>query len=637
MIKSLPGWQYRCFPGRLFYECPSMEHLRYKYHTSAYQKIAIFVGTISDTMRTVLIISLAISITACACTGNKAAITAEELTKITGELASDRFSGRGTGTGGDSLAALYIAKEFQKAGVEPFTGTGFQAFVVNVAAEAGARNRLSIDGTEYSMGIDFMPLALTSNSSLEAPVVFCGYGLLPSGDTLHRNDFAGVDLSGKWALILRGYPESDPESEGYALLSSDRLKVLNARENGAGGVFLVSGEKWDVADNLDKSSRNESSAGIPVIQVKRSLADDILKGSSGVLAELEEKAAQPKIHKGFITAASVSAEAEVVKKEAFTSNVVMMISGESIAGEYVIIGAHYDHLGLGGPGSSSRNPDTVAVHYGADDNASGVALMIELAEKLAALRERPARTILFVAFSGEEMGLLGSKHFVENTGIDPSAVNLMINLDMVGRMKEGNGLQVAGVGTAAGLRDTVMAYADTTAVSLSFTSEGYGPSDHSSFYGKDIPVLSLTTGAHLDYHTPFDTPDKLNYEGMVKTGDLLFSIVISAADAPARLAFTEAGPKGPAGPMTRRRGVTLGIMPDFAGNVRNGLRADFVTPGKPAALGGMKKGDIIVAIDEKPVGNIEDYMFRLSQLKPGQRITVEVLRNGTRELLLIQL
>jgi len=315
----------------------------------------------------------------------------------------------------------------------------------------------------------------------------------------------------------------------------------------------------------------------------------------------------------------------------------MMLRGASAPEEYVIIGAHYDHLGMGGPGSSSRTPDTVAVHYGADDNASGVALMIELAERLAAMKQRPARSILFVAFSGEEMGLLGSKHFVENSGISPAAVNLMINLDMVGRMKEGNGLQVAGIGTAAGLRDTVLAYADTTALSLAFTSEGYGPSDHSAFYGRNIPVLSITTGAHLDYHTPMDTPDKLNYEGMIKTGDLLFGIVNAVAGRSARLAFTEAGPKEPTSPMGRRRGVTLGIMPDFAGNVKNGLRADFVTPGKPAALGGMEKGDIIVSIDDKPVSNIEDYMFRLNQLKPGQRVTVEVLRSGNRELLLIQL
>lgn len=588
-------------------------------------------------MKTFLIICAALFITACAGTGKKAAITTDELGYLAQRLASDKFSGRGTGTGGDSLAAIFIRKELEKAGAVPLSGSGLQQFDVNVAVEAGSGNTLAVDGKSFVSGADFMPLALSSNSSLKAPVAFCGYGLMASGDTLRRDDFGMVNLKGKWALILRGYPEWVPEAKGYASLSTDRLKVLNAREKGATGVLLVSGEKWDVADNLDRPSRSESTAGIPVLQVKRSVADLILESASASVSTLEENAAGMDSAASFITSATVYASAELVKKEASTYNVVMMIRGSSLPDEYVIIGAHYDHLGMGGPGSSSRVPDTVAVHYGADDNASGVALMIELAERLASMKQRPARSILFVAFSGEEMGLLGSKYFVDHNGIAPSAINLMINLDMVGRMKEGNGLQVAGVGTAAGLRDTVIACADTSALSLAFTTEGYGPSDHSSFYGKNIPVLSLTTGAHLDYHTPNDTPDRLNYEGMVKIGDLVTGVVTSAASDQARLAFMEAGPKEPANPMGRRRGVTLGIMPDFAGNVQNGLRADFVTPGKPAALGGMLKGDIIVALEEKPVNNIEDYMFRLSQLKPGQRITVEVMRDGNRELLLIQL
>lgn len=588
-------------------------------------------------MRVVFMLCAVIVLTACAGTGKNPSITAEELTLITGKLASDRFFGRGTGTGGDSLAALYIVREFEKAGAGPFMASGLQPFTVNVSVEPGQNNRLIIDGKEFMTGTAFMPLALSANSSLSSQVVFCGYGLLPSGDTLSRDDFAGLDVTGKWAMVLRGYPESVPALAGYGSVSSDRIKVLNAREKGAAGVLLVSGEKWDVADNFDKPSRSEAPAGVPVLQIRRSVADSILRNSGVTIKELEEKASEAISAGGLITQTTVEAEADIKKKEAITSNVVMMLEGSSNAGEYVIVGAHYDHLGMGGAGSSSRVPDTVAIHCGADDNASGVALMIELAERLADPEVPHARNIIFVAFSGEEMGLLGSKQFVENMGFNPSSVNLMINLDMVGRMKEGNGLQVGGVGTAAGMRDTVISYNDTTALSLSFTTEGYGPSDHSSFYGKNIPVLYFTTGGHLDYHTPFDTPDKLNYEGMVKIGDLLTDLVSWAANSSTRLVFTEAGPKEPASPMGRRRGITFGIMPDFAGNVTNGLRADFVTPGKPAALGGMVRGDIIVAIDSKPVGNIEDYMFRLSQLKPGQTVPVEVMRDGVRELLIIQL
>jgi len=573
----------------------------------------------------------------CAGTRRQAAITPDELTQITGRLASDEISGRGTGTGGDSLAAVYIREEFIKAGLTPFTDSGFQPFTVNVAVESGEKNRLIINGTEYLRDSDFVPLTPTANSALNAPVAYCGYGFMTSSDSLQWNDFKDIDIRGKWVLLLRGYPESNAAASAFAALSSDRMKVLNARENGAAGVLLVSGDKWDPADNLEKPSRGEGRAGIPVLQIKRSVADSILRQSGTTVNELEAKALAMTSTGSFITRSAADAEADVIAREAVTSNVAMMLKGSTLQGEYVIVGAHYDHLGTGGPGSSSRTPDTVAVHYGADDNASGVALMIELAERLAAAKNGPARNIVFVAFSGEEMGLLGSKYFADNMGIDPASVNLMVNLDMVGRLGEGNGLQVGGVGTAAGLRDTVTSFNDTTMLSLSFTEEGYGPSDHSSFYGKNIPVLVFTTGAHLDYHTPSDTYDKLNYEGMARIGDLLYDIVGSAASEPARLAFTEAGPKGPSQSMSRRRGVTLGIMPDFAGNVKDGLRADFVTPGKPAALGGMIKGDIIVAIDGKPVNNIEDYMFRLNQLKPGQTVNVEVLRNGKRELLIIQL
>jgi membrane-associated protease RseP (regulator of RpoE activity) len=169
------------------------------------------------------------------------------------------------------------------------------------------------------------------------------------------------------------------------------------------------------------------------------------------------------------------------------------------------------------------------------------------------------------------------------------------------------------------------------------SDEGYGPSDHSAFYGKNIPVLFYTTGAHLDYHTPNDVADSINYNGMITISSLIYSIAHELASAPERLRFNEAGPVAEQARPARRKGVTLGIMPDFAGNIKNGLRSDFVTPGKPAALGGMKKGDIITAINGKPVNNIQDYMFRIGQLKYGETISVEILRDGKKEVLLIQL
>jgi hypothetical protein len=222
--------------------------------------------------------------------------------------------------------------------------------------------------------------------------------------------------------------------------------------------------------------------------------------------------------------------------------------------------------------------------------------------------------------------------------IDLKSVDAMVNLDMVGRLTDSTKLQIGGVGTAEPFRKIIYESCDTTKQRLALSEEGYGPSDHASFYSKDIPVLFLTSGAHLDYHTPSDTWDKINYAGMVTISDVAYRIISNLANSGSKLIFKEAGPKLATGRgVSRRKGVTLGIMPDFAGNVKNGLRADAITPGKPAAIGGMKKGDIIISINGKSVNNIQDYMFRMSQLKFGETISIEVLRGGKTEVLLIQL
>lgn len=320
-------------------------------------------------------------------------------------------------------------------------------------------------------------------------------------------------------------------------------------------------------------------------------------------------------------------------------NTVMILPGEDeiLKNEYIILGAHYDHLGMGGKGSSSRKPDSIAVHHGADDNASGVGLMLELAEKFALTKGSHKRSLIFIGFSGEELGLLGSKHFVSEPGIDLTDVNAMINLDMVGRLRETRTIQIGGVGTAEGLKDMVININDTNMVKLALSDEGYGPSDHFSFYSNNIPVLFFSTGAHLDYHTPDDTPDKLNYEGMVTISSLVFKIITDLANSTDRLSFRESGPQNEKDAVMKRSGPTLGIMPDFAGVIKNGLRADFVTPGRPAALGGMIQNDIIKSVEGIKVNNIEEYMERMSHLKTGQTISVEILRDTTKMVLLIQL
>jgi hypothetical protein len=572
------------------------------------------------------------------CSG-KREVAVKELREHVKYLSSDSLKGRLTGSAGDSLAAGYIRKVLISYGLIPLSGDGMQRFEGTRRIVAGKNNSLTIDGKSFVAEKDFMPLAFSSNGSLGAEVVFAGYGFSINTDSLKWNDYADLQVKGKWALILRSDPEPDNSKSPYIPFSGDRDKALLAKDMGAAGVLLVSGPASDQQDAFEQLNNEGFSVDIPVLRVKREVADIILSKSKKSIESLEKNINSSKKPYTFLTKSSVSATTEIVRETANTRNVVMLLPGEdeTLKNEYVIIGAHFDHLGMGGPGSSSRAPDTVGIHHGADDNASGVSLMLELARKFALTQGSHKRSIICIAFSGEEEGLLGSKHFTSQPGIDLSKVNAMINLDMVGRLNDTSMLQISGVGTAAGLKELVYSRSDTSHLKLKLSDEGYGPSDHSSFYFKNIPVLFYFTGAHLDYHTPSDTWDKINFPGMVTISTEVFSVGEEIANSKERLQFREAGPKTEPVRYRRGKGASLGIMPDFAGVVKNGLRADAVTPGKPAALGGMKKGDIITAINGKTVNNIQDYMSRMSQLKHGQTISVEILRSGKKEVLLIQL
>jgi len=572
------------------------------------------------------------------CTGNRN-VTVKELQEEIKYLSSDSLKGRLTGSEGDSLAAVYIRNKLATYGFKPLSGDGFQRYKVTKRVLPGKDNSLLVNGTNYAPDKDFMPLAFSSNSGLESEVIFAGYGFNINEDSLKWNDYTGIDVKGKWVMILRADPETDNNKSVFIPFSGDRDKAIIAKDMGAAGVLMVSGKVFDSQDTFEALNTEGFSVGIPVLRIKRDVADIILSKSKNTIENLEKKLNTTRKANSFSIKVSVNANAEIVRESAATRNVVMMLPGEdeTLKNEYLIFGAHFDHLGMGGPGSGSRAVDTIAVHHGADDNASGVAMMLELAEKFAGTKGSHKRTIICVAFSGEEEGLLGSKQFTNDPGIDLSKVNAMVNLDMVGRLNETNNLQIFGVGTATGLKDLIYAKTDTSVIKLSLLPEGYGPSDHSSFYLKNIPVIYYSTGAHLDYHTPSDTYDKINYNGMVTISELIFNVSKELATSESRLQFKESGPKVEALRSVRGKSVTLGIMPDFAGVIKNGLRADFITPGKPAALGGMKKGDIIVAIETKPVNNIEDYMFRMKQLKHGQTISVEVIRDGKKVVLLIQL
>jgi hypothetical protein len=581
---------------------------------------------------------LIISLTSCSNTRNK--VTTGELINHIKYLSSDSLKGRLTGSVGDSLAADYIRTELASYGLIPVSGDGLQRFKVIDKVLIGERNRLKINNVNYKPEEDFVPLAFSENDSLESEVVFAGYGFNINSDSLKWNDYDKINAKGRWVLVLRADPEPEKSAGKYASFGGDRDKALQAKDMGASGILLVSGESFDKEDKFDPLIKGEFSVGIPAFRIKRRLADMILSKTGITIQNLEEKLNKTLKPTSFSTNTVVSANSEIIQNKVNTRNVVMLLPGEDekLRKEYVIMGGHFDHLGMGGPGSGSRTPDSLGIHHGADDNASGIAMMLELAEKFAAKRGSHKRSIICAAFTGEEEGLFGSRYFTDNPGIDLSKVDIMLNFDMVGRLKETKDLQIGGVGTANGLKEKAIALNDTNLLKINFTEAGAGPSDHSSFYEKDIPVLFFTTMGHDEYHTPRDTWDKINYKGMIVVSDLIFKMASQIANDTTRLRIKEAGPKTETTRGYRKKGgVTLGIMPDFAGVVKNGLRADLVTPKGPAANGGMKKNDIITSIDGKQVNNVYDYMSRLNQLKKGQVISVEVVRNGKKEVLIIQL
>jgi hypothetical protein len=278
-------------------------------------------------------------------------------------------------------------------------------------------------------------------------------------------------------------------------------------------------------------------------------------------------------------------------------------------------------------------PDTLAIHYGADDNASGVSAVLEIAEKFSRLK--PGRSVIFVTFGAEEKGLIGSNYFTSHSPVPMEKIELMLNLDMVGRLSDSS-LQIGGVGTSPEFKAILQETVKNSPFQFSLSEAGYGPSDHAAFYAKDKPVLFFTTGAHQDYHTPNDGVDSINIPGLTDIASYVSDLALYFSNLETRLPFQEAGPKESTS--SRYRGkVTFGIMPDVSGEGNTGMKVLAVTEGKPASNAGMKKGDIITAIDGKSVGNIQDYMFRLGQIKPGERVLVTILRNGTKLEILVQL
>ncbi len=553
-------------------------------------------------------------------------------------MASDELKGRYPGTPEDLQLAEYLTDEFNKAGLDLYEKSGVQHFDIVQEIEAGAGNRFLLGESALSLDKDYSLFSFSHSETAKGEVVFAGYGFQVDDGEIRWDDYATVDVDGKWVMILRGVPGKQEASSTYVNYSEDRGKALLASDLGAAGVIFVSGSSFDPEDQLVELKGKQHPLAIPVVHMSQNAADQLLALSGqDSLSVIESQLTSTLQASSFTTGAEVDITVDLQPKKMETSNVIAMLKGSDpvLKNEYVVIGAHHDHLGMGGPGTSSRAPDTVAVHYGADDNASGVAGVLEVSEWLSS--QSPARSVLFATFGAEEMGLIGSKYLAENAPIDLDAVQVMINLDMIGRLNTERQLQIGGVGTSAGFKNLLDSINSNYGFDLKYANEGYGPSDHASFYAKDVPVLFISTGAHADYHTPADNIAAINWEGTQEVISYAAEVAAALANQEERIAFSEAGPKVKGSSRGMRGGITLGLMPDMIYDGNEGMPVMLVTEGKPAAVGGIQKGDIIVSIEGKSVGNVYDYMSRLGDLKEGMSIVVKVKRDDDLIDLLIKI
>lgn len=569
-------------------------------------------------------------------------ITPKELKKHVKYLSSDRLEGRKPGTKGEKLAARYIKKQFRRNRLKLFGSRGLQKLDILTDIIPSADNSLEFRGTKCRQYSDFIPVSFSGNSSLSAQAVFVGYGFDIDSKDFQWESYEGINIKDKWAIILIGEPKVSQRPNPFSGQNSLRSKALRAKAKGAAGVIFVSGPRINKEDNLEKLNIRDAkiSVDFPVIQITRRAANSLIRSALQDIDEIENE-----IHKSFEPAAfyvsdeiTSNIKLEKVYKPAMNVIGIMKGSDPILRDEYIVVGAHFDHLGYGGPGSGSRMKDTIAVHNGADDNASGVATMLEIIQKFAKERKEIKRSIIFAAFTAEEIGLLGSSKFVENPPVALGKIKFMINFDMIGRIDSSEkNLNISGTGTAAGLVDIIEKSNENNILKLNLNTQGFGPGDQSSFYAKDIPVLSFYGDPHADYHTPFDDFDKLNYGDLAEAGKIAANIIINIANLDSALTFKEAGPKEGGKSSRANMKVSLGIMPDFAAKDIVGLRAKVVMPNKPAAIAGMMNNDIIKKIEGDEIKDIYDYMEKMSEFRAGDRINVDIIRDGKAMILIIEL
>jgi len=555
-----------------------------------------------------------------------ASLSAQRLREHVYYLASDELEGRGPATAGLEKAAAYITKALRAAGLRPaFAGAYRQPFEMLVGVAVGADNRVEADGLSVKLGPDMLPYTFSSVGEVKGAPVFAGYGI--RSEDHDYDDYAGLDVKGKVVLALHAEPgDDDPKSpfDGRRRTShaSVRSKLLLAREAGAAALLVIQ-------DGLDpkKVGPRAADAGLVVARVSTKTASALL-GFDVAMRKAEIDAAYaPKSEAPARPEVTVRIDLE---RERRTVHNVAGVIGPEAAEEVVVIGAHYDHLGMGSD-SSLSGTDEPRIHNGADDNASGTAVVLEVARALAPEAERLKRKVVFVLFAGEEDGLLGSSHFVKSPPFPIEAVAAMVNLDMVGRLREDR-LNFMGVKTATELQALARAAAEGRGLTGTYGGDGYGPSDHTPFFAAGAPVLFLFTGAHEDYHRPSDDPDTLYYPGMAKVGAVAADLVSALARAARRPTYVKAAPPkaGPHGGAGRGYGPYFGSIPDF-GEPVEGVRLSGVRAGSPADQAGVKKGDVLVEFGGLSVKNLQDFTIALRRHAPGDTVKLKV-RRGERVL-----
>lgn len=502
-------------------------------------------------------------------------------------LASDELEGRRTGSKGEKLAYEYISKEFAKAGLQAKGNDGgyLQEFEVNDGKMVSPASHLLINGNDLVLDKDYFPLAYSCNASLTAV-----------------GSLALQENGSPWFYDLKELEEANKNNPHFDLNDAIKTKASDAAKKRATGFFIYNTSA--VADDLkfDAKAKSEPSA-IPVIYITKTGKDKYLKDETASL--------------------DIQLKIAIVDKKRYGHNVIGYI--DNSAASTVIIGAHYDHLGYGEDHNSLYTGTMPQIHNGADDNASGTAAVIELSKQLKASKLKN-NNYLFICFSGEELGLFGSKYFTEHPTVDLSTVNFMINLDMVGRLNDTtHGLNIGGYGTSPVWGQTLTA--NDKFFKIKFDSSGTGPSDHTSFYRKDIPVLFFFTGIHSDYHKPTDDADKINYTGEWMVMKYIYTL-LENTNKKGKLAFTKTRETA-TGSKTSFK-VTLGIMPDYTFS-GIGVRADGISEGKIAQKAGIKAGDVIVQLGDYKFTDVQTYMEALSKFNKGDATKVKVKR-GTQDL-----